>query len=167
MSLRPALTAAGAVVIALWATLTLCRWDSGGQSHLSGLAQEVQHGQELESHVEAGRRCYEAKRALAVEVVAGKLSLHEAAGHFRRLEEADASYPPDSPRPPGDEQAVCERLLHFIWDILAERELFAAAARQYSEAFAAHPPLLAGPPTGHRCRAACAAARRWAGCGPS
>ena len=55
---------------------------------------------------EAGRRRDQAKRALAAEVMAGRMSLREAAGHFRRLDEADPGYPPGIPRPSLDERAL-------------------------------------------------------------
>src|SRR5262249_11075832 len=100
---------------------------------------------------------------LAAEVVAGRMTVREAAGHFRRLDEADPAHPPGHPRPPQDERFFCARVLDFAWVVLMDRGRYAAAARWYAEACAAHPPLLAGPPTGHRSLAACAAAR--AGCG--
>jgi hypothetical protein len=163
MSLRPAVLAVVALTAASGIGLALYRWSARGNGDLLALAWAVQHNEELESRVEGVRRRYQAKRALAAEVVAGRMSLREAAGHFRRLEEADPDYPPDSPRPPGDEQALCVQVLYFLGEILGEQGRYAAAARWYAEAFAAHPQLLAGPPTGHRYQAACASAR--AGCG--
>jgi hypothetical protein len=163
MSLRPALLGAAILATAFGTSLALRRWGGEGNADLSDLARAFQHGQELESQVEAVRRRYQAKRALAAEIVAGRMSLREAVGHFRRLDEADPGYPPDSPRPPGDEQSLAAQVQYFLWEVLGEQERYAAAARLYAEAFTAQPHWLAGPPTGHRYQAACAAAR--AGCG--
>jgi hypothetical protein len=150
MNLRPALLAAAALAVALLTTLALCRWGAGGRSELSGLVEGVQHDQELESRVAAARRRYAAKRALAAEVVAGRLSLREAADQFRRLGEVDTGFPSDLSSPPRDEQSLRAEVLQFVWEVLAGEERFAAAARWYGEAFAAGPQLLVGPPTGHR-----------------
>jgi hypothetical protein len=160
---RPALLAAAALAAGFGIGLALCRWGAGGNPDLVALTQAVEHGEELEPPIEAGRRRDEAKRALAAEVVARRLSLREAADRFRRLDEADPGYPPGTPRPSGDEQGRYERVLDFVWEVLAQRQQFAAAARWYAEAFAAQPNLLAGPPTGQRYYAAWAAAL--AGCG--
>jgi hypothetical protein len=160
MNCRPALLAAAALAIALWTALALGR---GGQPDLSGLARVVEHGQELELHAEAGRRRQGAKRALAAEVIAGRVSLGEAAGYFRGLDESDPGFVAHVQLPPRDESFYCEQVLDHAWEILAKRELFAAATRQYSEAFAADRDLLASPPARHRYHAACAAAL--AGCG--
>jgi hypothetical protein len=160
MNVRPALLAAAALAIALSAALALGR---GGKSDLSDLARVFQRGQELDSHVEAGRRRHGAKRALAAEVIAGRVGLGEAAGYFRGLDESDPGFVAHVQLPPRDEAFYCEQVLDHVWEILAQRELFAAATRQYSEAFAADPDLLASRPTRHRYLAACAAAR--AACG--
>jgi hypothetical protein len=163
MSLRPALLGAAILATAFGTSLALRRWGGERNADLSDLGRAFQHGQELESQVEAVRRRYRAKRALAAEIVAGRMSLGEAAGHFHRLDEADPGYPPDSPRPPGDEQALAAQVRYFLWEVLGEQKRYAAAARLYAEAITAEPQLLAGPPTGHRYWAACAAAM--AGCG--
>ena len=52
-------------------------------------AWEDHRGDEQEAHFEAVRRREEAKRAVAAEVVAERMTLWEAAGQFRRLDEAD------------------------------------------------------------------------------
>jgi hypothetical protein len=163
MRLRPALLAAAALVTALGLCLALGRWGAGGSRDLVALAGSVQHGEELERHRAASLRRVEARRALAAEVVAGRMSLREAAGHFRRLREADPDIPPGVPRPAGDEHGLYEWILDAVWEVLAQDQQYAAATRWYAEAFAAHPGLLAGPPSGHRYRAARVAA--YAGCG--
>ena len=99
MNLRPALFAAAALAAAFGICLALCDWGAGGNSTLSALAGALQQGEEMAPHIEAARRRDEAKRALAAEVVAGRMTLREAAGHFRRLDEADPAYPPGIPRP--------------------------------------------------------------------
>jgi hypothetical protein len=162
MNLRPALLTAAALA-AIGTALALGRWGAQGNRELAGLLREFQRGEELPPSLEACRRHVEAQWALAAEVGAGRMSVREAAGHFRRLNEADPGRLPGAPRPSLDEQVLCVRVLDFTWEYLAQRKLFAAAARCYAEAFAAHPQLLRGPPTGHRYWAACAAAR--AGCG--
>jgi hypothetical protein len=162
MSLRPALLTVAALAAAL-AALTLCRRGAPGNRDPVFFAWEVQRGDELEAHIEAGRRRDEAKRALAAEVVARRLSLREAADHFRRLNEADPGYPADFSRPAADEQVLGDQVLDWGWAGLAHAGRFAAAARWYAEVFTAYPHLLAGPSTRHRYHASCAAAL--AGCG--
>jgi hypothetical protein len=162
MSLRLALLAAVALAAAFWIGLTLYRWGTGESPDLLTLARAVQRGEELAPHIEAGQRRDDARRALAAEVVAGKMTLQEAAGHFRSLDEADPGYPPGLPRPLRDERALRAVLSH-VWVVLAHQGRFAEAARWYAEVFPAHPHLLAGPPTGHRYYAAWAAVL--AGCG--
>src|SRR5262249_38582071 len=101
MTLRPALLAVATLAIALWATLALCRWGGRGQSDLSGLARAVGHGEELEAHLEAGRRRDEAKRALAAEVIARRMSLREAAGSRRQAGRLEPERPGGGPACPG------------------------------------------------------------------
>ena len=91
------------------------------------------------------------------------MSLPEAAGHFRRLHEADPGYPAGIPHPPWDDRFYGGQVLDFGWEGLANKGLFAAAARWYAEVLTAHPHLLVGRPIGHRYYAAWAAAL--AGCG--
>ena len=160
MTVRQALLAAAALAIALWVALALGR---GGKSDLSGLARAVQRGEELVPHIEAGRRRDEAKRALAAEVVAGRMTLREAAERFRRLDPPDLVYPTGLPRPPRDERFFCGQVLDFGCVVLVQQGRFAAAARWCAAVFTAHPHVLAGPPADHRYYAARAAA--WAGCG--
>jgi hypothetical protein len=77
MHLRPALLAA-AVLAAFYASLALCRWGARESPDLATIGPEVQRGEELAPHIEAGQRREETRRALAAEVVAGRLSLREA-----------------------------------------------------------------------------------------
>jgi hypothetical protein len=79
MSLRPALLAAAILAAAFWICLALCRWGAGGNRDLWNLIWAVGRGDELESHVEASRRRDEAKQILAAEIVAGRMTLREAA----------------------------------------------------------------------------------------
>jgi hypothetical protein len=162
MNLRRALLAAAALAAASTSP-ALCRWGCGENCDLLAIARAVRRGDELDARREAGLRHDEAKRALAAEVVAGRMSLREAAEHFRRLDEADPAYPAGLPRLPRDERFFCERVLDFVWEALARKELFVAAARWYGEAFTDHPHLLAGPPAGQHYYAARSAAL--AGCG--
>jgi hypothetical protein len=53
MNLRPALLAAAALVIALWAALAVYRRGGGGNVDLSALAQVFQRHDELGAHLEA------------------------------------------------------------------------------------------------------------------
>jgi hypothetical protein len=162
MNVRPALLAAAALAATL-AALTLCRWGNGGNRDPVSFAWEVQRGDDLGAHHAAGRRRDEAKRVLAAEVVAGRMTVREAADHFRRLDDTDPSYPPGVPRPPGYDRVLRESVLDWVWLVLGHQQRYAAAARWYAAAFAADPQLLAGPRTTHRYLAACAAAM--AGCG--
>jgi hypothetical protein len=149
MTVRPALLAAAALAAALGSCLALNRWGPGGNGGLLVIVAEVKRGEELDPHIDAGRRRDEAKRALAAEVVAGRLTLREAADHFRRLNEAALGSPPDLPRPCGDEPALRVDVLDYVWVVLGHQGRFAAAARWYAEAFSAHPDLLAGPANRH------------------
>jgi hypothetical protein len=163
MNLRLVLFAAAALAAASWLCFALCRWDAQGNRDLAAIAREVQRGDELEAHREAVQRRNGAKRALAADVVAGRMPLREAAGHFRRLDEADPAYPAGIPRPPADDLFYRGRVLDFAWMVLGQQQRYAAAARFYAEAFTADSHLLTGRPSGHRYNAACAAAL--AGCG--
>jgi hypothetical protein len=163
MTLRPALLAAAALAAALGACLALNRWGPGGNGGLLVIVTEVQRGEELEPHIEVARRHDDAKRALAAEVVAGRMTLREAAGHFRRLDEADPGIFVDVLAPPRDERFFCESVLSVAWVVLMDQGRYAAAARWFAETFTAHPHLLAGRPSGQRYHAARAAYR--AGCG--
>src|SRR5215472_13075335 len=118
MPLRPALLATAALATALGSCIAFTRWGAGGNHDLSGLARVFQHGEELERHRQAGRRRAEARRALAAEVVAGRMSLREAAGHLRRLQEADPAHPPGIPPPAGDEPGLYEWVLDAVWEVL-------------------------------------------------
>jgi hypothetical protein len=143
--------------------LAVYRWGCGGNRQLWDIAWEVQRGEELAPYLEASRRRHKAKQVLAAEVVAGRMALREAAGHFRRLEEDDPAYPPGTSLPPHEEWFFCEGVLDYVWVVLADQQRYAAAARYYAEAFRAAPRFLAEPLGHHRYRAACASAR--AGCG--
>ena len=157
MRLRPALLAAAALAAAIGICLALGRWGAGGSRDLAALARSVQHGEDLEAHFQWRRRRYDAKHALAAEVIAGRMSLREAASHFRQLDEVDPGFPPSTSRPAADERALQDRVLDCGWEVLAHQGRFAEAARWYAEVFAAHPHLLAGSPAGHRFYAAWAA----------
>jgi hypothetical protein len=162
MNHRTALLAAAALAAVL-ATFTLGRWGAPGNRDPVFFAWEVQRGDELGARLEAVRRRNEAKRILAAEVMAGRMTLREAADHFRRLDEADPFYPPGLAHPPGYERTLYHSILDWAWEVLGQQQRYAAAARRYAEVFTADPQMLAGPPTNHRYHAACAAA--WAGCG--
>jgi hypothetical protein len=162
MGLRPSLLAAAALAAAA-TSLALCRWGAEGNREPVSFAWEVQRGEELDPHIEAARRRDDAKRALAAEVVAGRMTVREAADHFRRLDQADPAYPPGTSRPPGDEWFYCESVLTYVWVVVETGQQYATGARYYDDAFTAEPQFLADPGARHRYRAACAAAR--AGCG--
>jgi hypothetical protein len=123
----------------------------------------VQHSEELEPHLEARRRHHEAKRALATEIIARRMSLREAVEHFQRLDEEATGFPPGFLLPRKDEQTLRESVLLYVWMVLSHQGQFTAAARWYGEVFRAQPHLLTGSPTVHRYQAACAAVL--AGCG--
>ena len=163
MTLRPALLAAAALAAALYASLALGRWGAGENRDLAAIARELGRGDDLAPHIEVGRRRDETKRALAAEVVAGRMTVREAADQFRRLDEADPFYPPDLPHPPGYERALRHSVLDWAWEVLGPQQRYAAAARWFAEVLTADPQVLASTPPTPRYLAACAAAM--AGCG--
>jgi hypothetical protein len=163
MNLRPPLLTTATLAAALCTTLAVCHRGGGGHEDLLAVARGIQSGEELDLRLETQRRGDEARFALADEVVAGRMSLREAADQLRRLEEAGLATPPVVPRPAGDERALRARVLDYVREVLVHQQQYAAAARYYAGAFAADPHLLAGPPPSHLYHAACAAA--WAGCG--
>src|SRR5262249_36053712 len=141
----------------------LYRWSAGGNGDVWALARGLQRGEELEGHLADLRRRDEARRALAAEVVAGRMTLREAAGHFCRLDESHPGYPPGCARPASDERSLRENVLYSVCEVCWHQGRYATAARCFAEAFRADPSLLTGLPTPLRYYAACAAAR--AGCG--
>jgi hypothetical protein len=136
MTLRPALLAVAALATALGIFLALCGWGAGGNRDLAAVTREFRRGEELEAQAEASRRRFEAKRDLATQVLAGRMTLLEAAKHFRRLDEADPVSPPGTRRPPVDEAVECDWVLHLVWEHFKLQGRYAAAARWYAEAFA-------------------------------
>src|SRR5215470_19864455 len=94
MNFRPALLATAALAAAFGLRLALGRWGAGGNRDLASLARSVQQGEGLEAQFQWRRRRDDAKHALAAEVIAGRMSLREAAARFRRLDEDDPAYPP-------------------------------------------------------------------------
>jgi hypothetical protein len=163
MNFRPALFGAAALTVAVAICVALYRWGPGPNRDLAGLARAVRHGDDLGAHLEAARRRHEAKRALAAGVVCGRMTLGEAAGQFRRLDEAHPGSPGYVAGPARDERFYYGQVLEFGCTVLSEDGRYAAAARWCAESFAAHPHVIAGPPFGHRYDAACAAVL--AGCG--
>src|SRR5262245_23244965 len=160
MHLRPAWLAAAVLAVAFGICFALSRWGAGGDHDLAALASTLQRHDDLVARLEGARRRDEAKRGLAAEVVAGRMTVPEAAEQFRRLNDTAAD---DLPRRPGREQAHRREVLDWAWALLRDQRRYAAAARWYAATFAAHPDLVPGPPTGHRFHAACAALQ--AGCG--
>jgi hypothetical protein len=158
MTARSTTFAVAFLAATCWICLALFRWTAGGNRDLTAIASAFQRGEELAPHIEAGRHRDEVKWGLAAEVVTGKMSLRKAAGHFRRLDEADPRYPLGIPRPPEDERFFCAQVLDFVWEVLAHQQRYAAAAHWFAEAFTAHPFLLSGQPTDQRYYAARAAA---------
>jgi hypothetical protein len=165
MHFRPALLAVATLAAAFGICLVLVHWRSGRNHDLWDLIQTVGRGHELESHAEAGRRRDEVKRTLAAEVIAGKLSLREAADQFRRLDEADPDFPAHIVPAAGEERPLGENVLDAVWEVLRTQQRYAAATRWYAVVFSAHPHLLPGPPSWHRYHAACAAAQAATGQG--
>src|SRR5262245_10536400 len=94
MTHRRALLATTVFAAAFGICLALVRWGVGGNGRLLDITGEVQRGEELTTYLEAFRSRHEAKCVLAGEVVAGQMTLREAAGHFRRLAETDPAFPP-------------------------------------------------------------------------
>ena len=127
MTFRPALLATAALAVALCTTLAVCRRGGGGNEDLFALAQVVQHGEELARPREAGLRRIETRLALAAEVVAGRMSVREAAGHFRRLDEANPGVFAHGLPPPRDEESFCASVLDWVWVVLGHQQLYAAA----------------------------------------
>jgi hypothetical protein len=120
MSLRPALLVAAALAAASGICLALGRWGGWDSGDLLAIVREVQRGEELDPSIEAARRRHEAKYDLAAALVAGRLSLREAADNYRLLEEAAPDYLPDVLPPSADERELCEHLLGWVWAVLAQ-----------------------------------------------
>jgi len=159
MTIRPLLIAA-TLVAALLIGFALYRRGGHGTADPVSWASEFQRHDELVARLEGARRRDEAKRGLAAEVVAGRMTVPEAAEQFRRLDDATSD---DPPRHPGHEQDFRREVLDWAWALLRDQRRYAAAARWYAATFAAHPELVPGPPTGHRFHAAWAAVQ--GGCG--
>src|SRR5262249_35101877 len=145
---------------ALFIAFALYRRGGHGTADPVSWASEFQRHDDLVARLEGARRRDEAKHGLAAEVVAGMMTVPEAAEQFRRLDEAASA---DPPRRPGREPALRREVLDRAWALLRDQQRYAAAARWYAATFAAHPDLAPGPPTGHRFHAAWAAVQ--AGCG--
>jgi len=89
-------------------------WDLARLAHR--LAEENRRGEVLASRTGVVRRCTEGKREVTLEVIAGRLTLPEAAERFRELHETRDEGYEDSP-PPGpdhrDEEAMCLNVI--VW----------------------------------------------------
>jgi hypothetical protein len=133
MKIRTALLVVAAFAAAFGICLALCRWGAGGNPDLETVVREARREDDLERPLEVRRRRHEAKRALAAEVVAGRMTLREAADHFRRLDEANSDFFAHVLPPPRDERFYCERVLDTAWGVLADQQRFAEAARGVSE----------------------------------
>jgi hypothetical protein len=129
MTLRPALLAAAALAAGSCAALALSRWGAGGNSELLEAAREVQRSEELAPHTEGVRRRHEARCVLAAEVLAGKVTLREAAARFRHIDEVDPPYAPGTSLPPRDDWYFCEGVLDYVWIVIVSEERYTAAAR--------------------------------------
>jgi hypothetical protein len=152
-----------ALAVAFGICFALSRCGPGGNGNPLDILPEIERVEKLKQHLEANQSRDAAKRSLAAEVVAKKISLRVAAGHFRGLDEADPFFPPGIPRTLGNEWFFCESVLDYVWIVVADQKRYATGARYYDEAFRAEPQFLAEPLAHHRYRAACAAAM--AGCG--
>ena len=101
MNPRPLLIAA-TLIAALLIGFAHYRRGGHGTADPVSWASEFQRHDDLGARLEGARRRDEAKRGLAAEVVAGRMTVPEAAEQFRRLNEAASD---DPPRRPGREQA--------------------------------------------------------------
>jgi hypothetical protein len=136
-----ALVAAAAHAVALWC----------GQADAWRLARdllaEARRGEALDARDAASRRYNEAKQAVTDEVIAGRLSLTEAAERFARLGESldgDEGVIPRYKGPVG-EQALCGNVI--VWVSASRPDGSGRQARvrarleaEYRERFGAEPP---------------------------
>jgi hypothetical protein len=95
-------------------------WWMGSERSLASvgglLYREIQRGEALSSRDEVVRRCRAAKRRITAEVLAGRMTLPEAAQAFREWNETikDGNEPwAGVYRAPEDEEAVCRNVI--VW----------------------------------------------------
>jgi hypothetical protein len=150
-----------AIAVAIFQAL----YRSGGKADAIIFVSEVQRGGELGARLDAVRRRFDAKHAVAAEVLAGKMTVREAAEEFRRMDEADADVHPSLLTPDEHERDLWESVVSGVWVHFVREHHYAAAARWFATAFKAEPHLIAGPPRTARYLAACAAARAGSGQG--
>src|SRR5262249_18749119 len=84
---------------------------------LAFLARECQRGEELESRTEGVRRTAAGMHGGAAEVIAGRMTLREAAGHFRRLHAARKAVLGDAAgasRLPEDERLLARLVISWV-----------------------------------------------------
>jgi hypothetical protein len=137
-----------AVVLAPFA-LALAGWcfASGGPdwSLARQLLREARQGEALERCDRTTRRCLLAKARVTEDVVAGGLTLDEAARRFGEITEAleeNEGCPPEVPAP-GGEQGLCLNVLRWVGQLPASSQQAAARARleeEYRQRFGALPP---------------------------
>jgi hypothetical protein len=86
-------------------------------------ADEVARGRRLDAELVAVRRCIETKRQIAVAVVAGEVSLAEAANLYRALNEATAPSPLPVPMHPdtSEEERLYRQVIRYIEGALEDR----------------------------------------------
>jgi len=107
-------------LLAAFASASASWWGDSAQWDLTDLvhqlAEETRRGESLASRTGVTRRCIEGKREVTLEVIAGRLTLPEAAGRFRELQEMRDEVDEDSRVPgPGhrDEEALCLNVI--VW----------------------------------------------------
>jgi hypothetical protein len=107
-------------------------------AHVGGmLYREMQRGAALSKRDEMVRRCLEAKTRITAEVVAGRLTLLEAAAAFQECHEsvkAGNDSWAGTYQAPGDEEALCHNVI--LWATKATRrdpELQAAVVGRLEE----------------------------------
>jgi hypothetical protein len=109
MSLRPLLLTAVAPAAVACACLVLrCGTDS--PRYLTDIAREARRQEELDRIAEAHRRSNQGKWKVVNELIAGQITLREAAGRFRQVHQATAGLPS---RLPEDDRTLCRLIVQW------------------------------------------------------
>jgi hypothetical protein len=143
--------------VALAACLTLLLWGAGGNNNLAYFAQVVQRREALEARSTAALKRLQGKHRVAAELIAGRLTLREAAESFRQLGGGPEGVRSAPPAPGSEEEwclAVlrCTRVLLEVDPVPNAAAVLARLEKEFQEHFG-HAPELSRPTRPRRGRA--------------